>query len=406
MSRPVILFYTAHSEHAGWGGDAKYWYETVLNEQFREAFACHVLLADTIDHRERGCALEQCGAKVGWVPSPAPASGIPIRAWRRTVRQFSGRRHDDVQARWKKWIRQCKPDLVWLNLATGSYALDMKAAIDICRESRIPYCLVVQHCFEAFFLPRDSDVRKMIDIVEGATRVVFVADRNQRAFERAIGKKIPNGWRSSNAVSHDVLLRAREIAQSSPVQSDGPARLLSLARFEPAIKGQHILFEILATSKWAQRDWRLTLQGYGDLACYLQSLIRYYELDESRIELRTYTVDPLPVIATSDLLIMPSTSEGTPFAMVESMACGRPAVGTPVGGIPELIIERETGWLAKSTDIASVADALERAWTDRFAWRDYGARAQARVAASYDQDFTIKQLVRALQNDIANHRQE
>ncbi|MBL0337294.1 MAG: glycosyltransferase [Chitinophagaceae bacterium] len=73
---------------------------------------------------------------------------------------------------------------------------------------------------------------------------------------------------------------------------------------------------------------------------------------------------------------MPSIVEGTPFAMIESMACGKPAVGTPVGGIPELIIENETGWLARTTAVEDIDVALEVAWNERAKWFDFGANAQ------------------------------
>jgi glycosyltransferase involved in cell wall biosynthesis len=97
---------------------------------------------------------------------------------------------------------------------------------------------------------------------------------------------------------------------------------------------------------------------------------------------------------------MPSLSEGMPFALTEAMACGRPAVGTPVGGIPELILEAETGWMARSTEIADIADALERAWSARPMWPVLGETAQSTVRASYKQEITIANLLSALEEDI------
>jgi glycosyltransferase involved in cell wall biosynthesis len=134
----------------------------------------------------------------------------------------------------------------------------------------------------------------------------------------------------------------------------------------------------------------------------LHRLINFYGLPTDRVQLCKYTSNVLPIIVGSDLLVMPSLSEGTPFAMVEAMSCGRPAVGTPVGGIPELIIEGETGWLARSTEVGDVADALERAWAARPQWPIYGAQAQASTAANYDQNRTVLDLIEALQQDIHN----
>jgi glycosyltransferase involved in cell wall biosynthesis len=89
-----------------------------------------------------------------------------------------------------------------------------------------------------------------------------------------------------------------------------------------------------------------------------------------------------------------------PFALLEAMACGRPALGTPVGGIPELVLEGETGWIARSTETADVADALERAWSARTMWPLIGEKAQAMVKTLYNQEITIAKFVAALQQDI------
>jgi glycosyltransferase involved in cell wall biosynthesis len=123
-------------------------------------------------------------------------------------------------------------------------------------------------------------------------------------------------------------------------------------------------------------------------------------MDAQRIRVCEHRPDILPAMAEADLLVMPSLSEGTPFALVEAMACGRPAVGTPVGGMPELIVEGETGWLARSTEVADVSDALERAWSARSQWPLIGAKAQANVATMYDQDRSILDIIEALQHDI------
>jgi L-malate glycosyltransferase len=143
-----------------------------------------------------------------------------------------------------------------------------------------------------------------------------------------------------------------------------------------------------------------TLQGGGQNASLLKWLIKFYGIDAHRIRVYEHQPDILPAMAELDLLVMPSLSEGTPFALVEAMACGRPAVGTPVGGIPELIVEGETGWLARSTEVADVSDALERAWSARSQWPTIGAKAQSNVATMYDQNHSINDIIAALQHDI------
>lgn len=72
-------------------------------------------------------------------------------------------------------------------------------------------------------------------------------------------------------------------------------------------------------------------------------------------------------MAASDLVTLPSYSEGHPNVLVEALACGRPVVATPVGGIPE-VVDADCGLLVAARDPVALAaglrDALERQWDD------------------------------------------
>jgi glycosyltransferase involved in cell wall biosynthesis len=209
----------------------------------------------------------------------------------------------------------------------------------------------------------------------------------------------------TNAVTHDFVARAADAADASPVRTDGTARLLCLARLKLENKGQHRLLEALSGRAWAGRDWRLRLVGGGPHAAQLARLVDYYGIARDRVEVRGHRDDVIAEVADSDLLVMPSLSEAGPYVMVEAMACGRPAVGTPVGRIPELVAEGRTGWLAESTEAAHLAAALERAWADRRDWPRCGAEARARVAAGFDLDVTLPPLVDALRLDARRSRE-
>jgi teichuronic acid biosynthesis glycosyltransferase TuaC len=73
-------------------------------------------------------------------------------------------------------------------------------------------------------------------------------------------------------------------------------------------------------------------------------------------------------IGAADLLCLPSYSEGYPNVVVEALACGRPVVGTAVGGIPE-IVNASNGRLARPRDVVSLRialqDVLGREWDEQ-----------------------------------------
>ncbi len=61
------------------------------------------------------------------------------------------------------------------------------------------------------------------------------------------------------------------------------------------------------------------------------------------------------------LLVLPSYSEGLPTIVLEAMACGTPVLATPVGGIPDVIKDGETGFLMESNSPDCIVENLERA---------------------------------------------
>lgn len=81
-------------------------------------------------------------------------------------------------------------------------------------------------------------------------------------------------------------------------------------------------------------------------------------------------------MARARLLVLPSYSEGLPKVLVEAMLCGTPVLATAVDGIPEIVEEGVTGWLAPPGDVDALADkllhALREADVDRM-----GASARA-----------------------------
>jgi len=68
--------------------------------------------------------------------------------------------------------------------------------------------------------------------------------------------------------------------------------------------------------------------------------------------------DLAKVYSAADMLIYPALAENLPNGIVESMACGTPAVAFPIGGVPDLVRPGETGYLAAGKDVDSLVAAL------------------------------------------------
>jgi glycosyltransferase involved in cell wall biosynthesis len=185
-----------------------------------------------------------------------------------------------------------------------------------------------------------------------------------------------------------------------PRAFDGRARFYNLGRYSPKDKGQHLIIEALAGDAWKGREWTMSFIGVdaGGLQ-QIDRMAEHFGLPDGRLDFVAFTDDVYAEFSQRDVLVMPSLAEGTPFAMIESMAAGRPAVGTPVGGIPELIREGETGWLARTVDVRDITDALERMWADRERWTRMGKAARQHVLKNNNEENAHAELLDALQED-------
>lgn len=69
-------------------------------------------------------------------------------------------------------------------------------------------------------------------------------------------------------------------------------------------------------------------------------------------------------LSASDILILPSWSEGHPTVIIEAMACARPVVATKVGGIPETVEHGESGILVEEGDVRALTQAIAQLGSD------------------------------------------
>lgn len=203
-----------------------------------------------------------------------------------------------------------------------------------------------------------------------AQKVLFISKRNLETAQRQLACQIENASIISNPVN------LAKLGIKSLEKSDNELSMACVARLETATKGQDILIQVLSLEVWRKRNFKLTLYGSGDDLNYLERLIKYHKL-EKKIYLYGYIENIEIIWENNQILVLPSISEGTPLSMVEAMLCGRPVLGTDVGGTKEYIIENKTGFLSPFGSVEALASAMEIMWDNRFNLAEMGANAYA-----------------------------
>lgn len=89
------------------------------------------------------------------------------------------------------------------------------------------------------------------------------------------------------------------------------------------------------------------------------------------------------LLRMSDVFVRPSLSEGLGSAFLEAMEARVPVVASPVGGIPDIITDGETGLLCAPTDVGAIASAITRLFEDAALRRRIVDDAYAMVREQY-----------------------
>jgi glycosyltransferase involved in cell wall biosynthesis len=98
------------------------------------------------------------------------------------------------------------------------------------------------------------------------------------------------------------------------------------------------------------------------------------------------------LLNTLDIFLLCSDYEGMPVTLIEAMVAGVPPVATSVGGVPEVVEEGRTGYLAPQGDVAGLADAVVRLLDDERLRREMGDRAREEALRRFPAEAMIAQL--------------
>ncbi len=130
----------------------------------------------------------------------------------------------------------------------------------------------------------------------------------------------------------------------------------AVARLE-RVKGLEVLIQAAEAVTVALPQARFLVVGDGPQRAALSAQVRRLGL-EGRVILAGRRNDVPQVLPALDLFVLPSLSEALGIAAIEALASGLPVVASRVGGLPEVVVHGETGWLVPPGDAARLAEAI------------------------------------------------
>lgn len=157
-------------------------------------------------------------------------------------------------------------------------------------------------------------------------------------------------------------------------------------------KGHKTLINALRAIK-NKFDFKCLLAGNGPLKEELIGLVNKLGLADNIIFLgRKEMVGGL--LSISDIFVLPSIVEGLPVSIMEACLAHLPIIATNVGGISELVIDKETGILVPSSDVNGLAKAIEELLIDKEKRKKMGEGGYNRIK----NEFSLEKMVRETEN--------
>jgi glycosyltransferase involved in cell wall biosynthesis len=312
------------------------------------------------------------------------SAGYDTSTWRAAYPTFTGYRqfvHESIQL--AREFRQCRISLVHCgDVPAGAYAA---------LAGRLALVPVICHVRNRYQNISEPDRH----LLRAVTTFAFVSHNSWRAF----GFPVP-------AHRGDVVYDGAEVADCEAGSVDESAR--RDVRREFNIPDETTIIGMVARID-QQKDYETLAKAAARVVAVAPGahflVVGSHSNDEAqrkhfekvKLWLRTNNVVPyftftdlrtdVPrLLRAMDIVVLSTHYEGLPLAVLEAMACGKPVVATAVDGVPEIVIDNDTGLLFSHRDDSELASHLLALIRDRSRAALLGERARSFVQAHFNQE--------------------
>ncbi|SHT78206.1 glycoside hydrolase family protein [Mycobacteroides abscessus subsp. abscessus] len=213
-------------------------------------------------------------------------------------------------------------------------------------------------------------------------RTVAVSDGVARAmplrFQRRI-QVIPNGVDTQEFSPMSVSDRDHAQALRNRLGvSASETMVLAATRIDPVKRIEDL---IAAVEKVRHRDIHLVIagetSGYPEYERQMREAADAVSM--SRVSFCGHRTDLADLFRAADIVLHAGVVEGMPLGLLEAQSCGTPVVAYQVAGVPEAVVDGETGLLAPPEDVSALAIALDKLAASSQRRAEMGLAARAHI---------------------------
>jgi glycosyltransferase involved in cell wall biosynthesis len=322
-------------------------------------------------------------AEVVVIAGPPAIEGRPVwsgtlvaRAWRKALRIVRGRDwYDDLTTAYLKVFRHYRPEAV-----LAEYGPTGADVVDACRRAGIPL-IVHFHGYDASERQTLEEEKDRYPVLCRAAAAIIAVSHSMRRVLIELGafaEKVH--W---NPCGVDcTAFRGGAPAEAPPV-------FIAVGRFCEK-KAPDLTLQAFAEVLRSFPDARLRMVGAGPLMGASAQRARDLGIAEAVTILGAC---PPPVVQEElrrarcfvqhSVVAANGDSEGTPATVLEAGASGLPVISTRHGGIPDVVLEGETGFLVEEGDVQGMADRMLRLAADPALAGKMGRVARSWVEAEF-----------------------
>lgn len=183
----------------------------------------------------------------------------------------------------------------------------------------------------------------------------------------------------------------------SPKKNSGTFTFCIISRLV-AVKGVHHVIRAFHNICTKDDHIRLEIYGEGKEKTRLIELARSLKLKD-KIRFHGWTDSPLQRMSRSNCLVLHSKIEGTPRSILEAASIGIPTIATNVGGIPDIILDGQTGWLVPYQDEQQLARTMSYVINNPDQLRRVGNAARQYTLSKHSADKETAALSRIIFGD-------